>query len=97
MFYIGETDETQVFSMQNISESGVAFVTLLELDIKHTHIVVQFNDKAMGQKFALKLCCTIVREVKMEDKRLYGCRIDGADKFFLAYIYMRRRDKIQQN
>lgn len=96
-FNNGETDETQVFSMQNISESGVAFVTPLELDIKHTHIVVQFNDMAMGQEFALKLRCTIVREVKMEDKRLYGCRIDGADKVFLAYIYMRRRDKTQQS
>lgn len=88
MFYIGETDETQVFSMQNISESDVAFVTLLELDIKHTHIVVQFNDKAMGQEFALKLRCTIVREVKMEDKRLYmDVVLMGQIRFFSLYIH----------
>lgn len=95
-FNNGETDETKTFSMQNISDGGLAFTTPLEYDIKHTSVTVAFKDSAMGQEFALKLRCTIVREVDMADKRLYGCRIDGADKAFLAYIYMRRRDKTQQ-
>lgn len=80
----------------DISNGGVAFCYSTQLDVVGDTIIVELSDAAKGQDFRVSAKCRVVREMKKEDKFLYGCRFMQTDKTLMNYVCLKKIEIAQE-
>ena len=76
-------------TVHDISDHGVSFVTLENLDFPTNTFYMAFSDSANGKDFHLRFKCVIVRQLSQGLQTFYGCDIPTPTRDFLTYVFLK--------
>jgi c-di-GMP-binding flagellar brake protein YcgR len=79
-------------ALRDISDSGVAFVSPQQMNLKGEHLVLELNETVLANKYWVKMECVCVRIEKKENHYLYGCKFQVVDQKLLQYVFSKRME-----
>lgn len=99
LFDPGNNGSTDIL-IHDISDTGISFYAPINRMPTSGKLVIKFQDSLDGRVFDIMLNCSIARSVQKPGTMFYGCRINGDNRDFMIYGFMKRlkiKNEMSQN
>lgn len=89
LFDPGNNGHTDIL-IHDISDTGISFYAPASHIPGSGNLTVLLQDNIDGREFQIRINCTIARTVKKPGTIFYGCRINGDNREYLIYGFLKR-------
>lgn len=91
--YDGKAEEPLDVIIHDISDVGISFYASASFAPKSQLLRIEFADKVSDRDFEVKVECSIARTARRAGNTLIGCKINGENREYLLYGFMKRMNE----
>lgn len=93
----GKAQEGTDVIVHDISDVGISFYAPATFSPKSSQIIIKFTDSVDDKEFNVRVECVVSRSHAKAGNNFYGCKINGENKDYQLYGFLKRMNSKNKN